>query len=86
MAFVYNAGMTIKEYLAANGPDATARKMVDMRLSAIVGLGIDDLSDTCQMADAVESVSVLLSDGDIKAAISEVKAIDISFVEDNEFC
>jgi hypothetical protein len=78
--------MTVKEHLDKyNDPHRTARAMVGDHLTAICGLGIDDLSDTCMMADAVDTVADLLEGGEIEAAKAEIRLINLEFVMENEF-
>lgn len=77
--------MTIKEHVAAHGPHATARKLVNNRLVSYCGMGIDDLADNCEMADLVDTVSDALEADDMDGVKSALSEIDMDFIESNVF-
>ena len=77
--------MTTTEHLAAHGPNKTARALLNKRVAGLIGLSLEDLADTCEIADKVEEIASFLENGDISGAIECVKEFTLDDIEENVF-
>jgi hypothetical protein len=53
----------------------TARNILNLRILSIMGIGLDDLPDVSEIADAIESIAEAIEDGineaDIKSTLAD---------------
>lgn len=67
---------TVEKMLERDGNAyTTARNILNLRVLSIMGIGLDDLPDVSEFADAIESMAEAIEDGineeDIKTVLSE---------------
>lgn len=78
--------MTITEYLDKHGAHKTARKLVDQRIESNFGLSLDELGDTCEMANLVDTVAGFLEDDSIDKACKYLREeLTMEFIAENVF-
>jgi hypothetical protein len=75
--------LTILEFIAKHGEEKTAFKLIDKRVTSILGLSILDLPDTCDLANVLEELADQLHDDptDKESIKSILMQIDIDFIE-----
>ena len=75
--------LTVKEYILKHGVEKTAFKLIDKRVTSILGISILDLPDTSEVADILEELADQLHDNpNDKESIKYIlNQIDIEFIE-----
>jgi len=56
--------MKLREFLAINGPRATAEKLVNLRIQYVTGLSMSDLPDRNELWDIVDEIESELDESD----------------------
>jgi len=75
--------LTILEFIAKHGEEKTAFKLIDKRVTSILGISILDLPDTSEVAEILEELADQLRDDptDKESIKSILIQIDIDFIE-----
>jgi hypothetical protein len=75
--------LTILEFIAKHGEEKTAFKLIDKRVTSILGLSILDLPDTSEVAEILEELTDQLHDdpNDKESIKYILNQIDIEFIE-----
>ena len=64
--------MAVEKMIKADGNlRKTARNILDLKICSIVGIGLDDLPDVPEFADAIDEIEDMLADGIDEAGIKE---------------
>jgi len=77
--------MKVQEFLKLNGERKTAEKLVNMRVQFVMGLSMEDLPDSTQLWDIVESIEEELKEGedtDYNKVKDLLKEITFEFIEE----
>jgi len=78
--------MKLNDFLQENGARQTAIKLVNMRLSKIVGLSIEDLPDSTILWDIVQDIEEELHEEDYNPNRIKESLQDITFELIEEIC
>lgn len=62
-----------------------ARAAMNSRVNNLIGLGLDDLADTCQMSNLADEIEGFLENGDFEGAAEAVNSMDMEFLEESEY-
>lgn len=77
---------TIAKMLERDGNAyTTARNIVNLRVLSLMGISLDDLPDTAEIADIVESIADAIEDDINEQAIKDILN-DITFETIEELC
>lgn len=61
----------------------TARNILDLRVTSVVGLGLDDLPDVSEVADAIESIAeAIYDDIDEQAIKEELSEFTLEYIQE----
>lgn len=78
--------LTIEKMLERDGNAyVTARNILNFRVLSIMGIGLDDLPDTAEIADIVESIADAIEDGIDEQTIKSILS-DVTFETIEELC
>ena len=78
--------ITIAKMLERDGNAyTTARNIVNLRVLSLMGISLDDLPDTAEIADIVESIADAIEDDINEQAIKDILN-DITFETIEELC
>jgi hypothetical protein len=78
--------LTIEKMLERDGNAyVTARNILNLRILSIMGIGLDDLPDTAEIADIVEGIADAIEDGVDEQTIKNILS-DVTFETIEELC
>jgi hypothetical protein len=78
--------LTIEKMLERDGNAyVTARNILNLRILSIMGIGLDDLPDTAEIADIVESIADAIEDDFDEQTIKNILS-DVTFETIEELC
>lgn len=78
--------LTIEKMLERDGNAyVTARNILNFRVLSIMGIGLDDLPDTTEIADIVESIADAIEDNIDEQTIKELIS-EVTFETIEELC
>lgn len=78
--------LTIEKMLERDGNAyVTARNILNLRILSIMGIGLDDLPDTAEIADIVESIADAIEDNIDEQTIKELIR-EVTFETIEELC
>lgn len=60
-----------------------ARRLVNFKVNNVCGLSLDDLADSCEICDVIDTVEECLEGQDFEGAAEIVNTIDMDFIEEN---
>lgn len=80
--------MKVQEFLKLNGTRKTAEKLVNMRVQFVMGLSMEDLPDSIQLWDIVESIEEELKENGEEFSFNKIKETlnEITFEFIEEIC
>lgn len=80
--------MKVQEFLKLNGTRKTAEKLVNMRVQFVMGLSMEDLPDSIQLWDIVESIEEELKEDGEEFSFNKIKETlnEITFEFIEEIC
>lgn len=76
--------MKLQDYLTKHGAQKTAYKLIDVKVTNILGLGLENLPDTAILSDYIEEIADILENEpeNIKAIKEILNSIDLEFIEE----
>lgn len=78
--------LTIEKMLERDGNAyVTARNILNLRILSIMGIGLDDLPDTAEIADIVEGIADAIEDDVDEQTIKSILS-DVTFETIEELC
>jgi hypothetical protein len=78
--------LTIEKMLERDGNAyVTARNILNLRVLSIMGIGLDDLPDTAEIADIVEGIADAIEDDVDEQTIKSILS-DVTFETIEELC
>lgn len=78
--------LTIEKMLERDGNAyVTARNILNLRILSIMGIGLDDLPDTAEIADIVEGIADAIEDDVDEQTIKNILS-DVTFETIEELC
>jgi hypothetical protein len=78
--------LTIEKMLERDGNAyVTARNILNLRVLSIMGIGLDDLPDTAEIADIVEGIADAIEDSVDEQTIKNILS-DVTFETIEELC
>ena len=80
--------MKVQEFLKLNGTRKTAEKLVNMRVQFVMGLSMEDLPDSIQLWDIVESIEEEFKEDGEEFSFNRIKETlnEITFEFIEEIC
>ena len=80
--------MKVQEFLKLNGARKTAEKLVNMRVQFVMGLSMEDLPDSIQLWDIVESIEEEFKEDGEEFSFNRIKETlnEITFEFIEEIC
>jgi hypothetical protein len=80
--------MKVQEFLKLNGTRKTAEKLVNMRVQFVMGFSMEDLPDSIQLWDIVESIEEELKEDGEEFSFNKIKETlnEITFEFIEEIC
>ena len=80
--------MKVQEFLKLNGARKTAEKLINMRVQFVMGLSMEDLPDSTQLWDIVESIEEELKEDGEEFSFNKIKETlnEITFEFIEEIC
>ena len=78
--------LTIEKMLESDGNAyVTARNILNLRILSIMGIGLDDLPDTAEIADIVDGIADAIEDDVDEQTIKNILS-DVTFETIEELC
>lgn len=76
--------MKLQDYLNQYGAEKTAYKLIDIKITNILGIGLESLPETSILAEYIEEIADILQDDPTNTeAIKEIlNNIDLEFIEE----
>ena len=80
--------MKVQEFLKLNGARKTSEKLVNMRVQFVMGLSMEDLPDSIQLWDIVESIEEEFKEDGEEFSFNRIKETlnEITFEFIEEIC